>query len=86
MKHISPSLLPARAIDISSSEFRYCELTDLALFTREILLKIQGVSLGQLVRATGLSVRYVSQIRGGENVPHPQPLECVQGCTFRAAG
>jgi CRISPR-associated endonuclease Cas1 len=39
-------------------------------FTREILPGIQHVPLSQLMRATGLSLRYVSEIRQGAKVPH----------------
>src|SRR5262249_55303226 len=42
-------------------------LTDLSYFGREILPLIQNVPLSQLVKATGLSLRYVSQIRRGES-------------------
>jgi hypothetical protein len=33
---------------------------------------IQNVPLSRLAKATGLSLRYVSQIRRGEKVPHPR--------------
>jgi hypothetical protein len=46
-------------------EARYGKLTDLGAFEREVLPTIQQVPLSRLVRATGLSLRYVSQIRRG---------------------
>jgi CRISPR-associated endonuclease Cas1 len=45
---------------------------DRALFEREILPAIRQVPLRELMRATGLSLSYVSQIRRGEKVPHPR--------------
>jgi hypothetical protein len=53
-------------------EERHGKLVDLSAFGREILPSIQGVPLSQLQRATGLSLRYVSQIRRGEKTPHPR--------------
>ena len=50
---------------------RHGRLVDLSAFEREILPLIQSVPLSQLQRATGLSLRYVSQIRRGERTPHP---------------
>lgn len=57
---------------------RYGKLTDLSAFSREILTRIQAVPLSQLVRATGLSLRYVSQIRRGEKAPHPRHWEAIK--------
>jgi len=48
------------------------KLVDLSAFQRDILPIIQGVSLSQLQRTTGLSLRYVSLIRRGERTPHPR--------------
>ncbi len=48
------------------------KLVDISGFNREILPLIQGVPLSRLQRATGLSLRYVSQIRRGEKTPHPR--------------
>lgn len=50
----------------------YGKLVDLSAFDREILPLIQHISLSRLVRATGLSLRYVSQVRRGEKRPHPR--------------
>src|SRR5205085_2045415 len=44
---------------------------DPALFRGEILPAIAEVPLSRLVAATGLSLRYCSQIRRGERTPHP---------------
>ncbi len=51
---------------------RHGKLVDLSAFEREVLPLIQSVPLSRLQRATGLSLRYVSQIRRGEKTPHPQ--------------
>ncbi len=48
------------------------EPVDLSTFQREILPLIQSVPLSHLVKTTGLSLSYVSQIRRGERVPHPR--------------
>jgi hypothetical protein len=61
-----------RKREIADWEARYGQLVDLSAFEREILPLIREVPLSQLVRATGLSLRYVSQIRRGERVPHPK--------------
>jgi hypothetical protein len=51
---------------------RYGKLTDLSAFQSEILPLIEQVPLSRLQRASGLSLRYVSQIRRGERTPHPR--------------
>ena len=61
-----------RKAEIVAWESEYGKLIDLSAFEREILPKIQAVSLSRLQRATGLSLRYVSQIRRGEKRPHPR--------------
>jgi hypothetical protein len=47
---------------------------DMALpdYQRDIVPKLQHVSLNVLIRATGLSLRYCSLIRRGERIPHPR--------------
>jgi hypothetical protein len=47
-------------------------ITDPGLFTREILPLIQELPLSDLVRATGLTHGYLSQVRRGTKVPHPR--------------
>jgi hypothetical protein len=42
------------------------------LFAREILPAIQSLPLSELVRATGLTHRYLSKIRRGDKAPHPR--------------
>jgi CRISP-associated protein Cas1 len=42
------------------------------VFEREILPSLQSIPLAELQRATGLSHTYVSAIRRGKYVPHPQ--------------
>jgi hypothetical protein len=46
-------------------------IADAAVFAREILPAIQDVPLSELVRATGLTHSYLSQVRRGDKVPHP---------------
>jgi hypothetical protein len=46
------------------------KIVDPELFAREILPSLQGVPLSALVRATGLTYGYLSQIRSGKRVPH----------------
>jgi hypothetical protein len=52
-------------------EQEFGKVVDLTVFERGILPSIQGVPLSRLVKATGLSLRYCSQIRRGEKIPHP---------------
>ena len=59
-------------------ERQYGKIVDLTLFEREILPLIRDVPLSRLVKATGLSLRYCSQIRRGEKVPHPRHWEALQ--------
>jgi CRISPR-associated endonuclease Cas1 len=47
-------------------------IVDPEVFAREILPAIQGVPVSELVRATGLTVGYLSLIRRGAKVPHPR--------------
>ena len=61
-----------RKREIADWEARYGQLVDLSAFEREILPLILEVPLSRLVKATGLSLRYVSQIRRGHRVPHPK--------------
>jgi hypothetical protein len=55
------------------------EPADRAFFAREILPAFQQVPLRELMRATGLSLPYVSQIRRGEKVPHPRHWSALMG-------
>ena len=57
---------------VAEWETKYGKLTDMSAFDREILPLIQQVPLSRLMKATGLSLRYVSQIRRGEKRPHPR--------------
>jgi hypothetical protein len=74
-------MIAARKREISEWEERYGRLTDLGAFKREILPTIQAVPLSKLVRATDLSLRYCSQVRRGERIPHPRHWQ-----SFVAAG
>ena len=64
-------------------EERHGKLVDLSAFAREILPLIQSVPLSGLQRATGLSLRYVSQIRRGEKTPHPRHWDALSEAALR---
>jgi hypothetical protein len=68
------SAAPRRCASITAEchRARSEERGDPDLFAREVLPAIQEVSLRRLAAATGLSLRYVSLIRRGEQVPHPR--------------
>ena len=59
-------------------------VVDLSAFGREILPQIQHVTLSRLMKASGLSLRYCSQIRRGEKTPHPRHWKALEG-TVRPA-
>ena len=69
----------ARKAAVREWEKRHGKLVDLSAFGREILPLIQRVPLSQLQRSTGLSLRYVSQIRRGEKTPHPRHWAALSG-------
>jgi len=50
---------------------------DPEIFRREILPGLADVPLGAMMRATGLSKRYVWLIRRGGYVPHPRHWEAL---------
>jgi hypothetical protein len=52
---------------------------DPEVFRREILPQLQGVSLGVMAKATGLSEGYCSFIRRGLKVPHSRHWEALRG-------
>jgi hypothetical protein len=56
------------------------------VFEREILPGIQSIPLAELQRATGLSHTYVSAIRRGVYVPHPQHWPAFRHLTEASAG
>jgi hypothetical protein len=71
-----------RKAELAEWEQQYGKLVDLTAFQREILPLIQNVPLSRLAKTTGLSLRYVSQIRRGERTPHPRhgpSSECRAG-------
>jgi CRISPR-associated endonuclease Cas1 len=68
----------ARKAKIREWEKRHGKRRDLDTFERDVLPRIQNVSLSRLRRATGLSLRYVSQIRRGEKTPHPMHWEALR--------
>jgi hypothetical protein len=51
---------------------------DPAVFTREVLPGLREVSLSQMMRASGLSLRYCSVIRQGKYMPHPRHWEVLR--------
>lgn len=53
------------------------ERPDPEIFRHEILPGLADVPLGALMRATGLSKRYVWLIRQGGYVPHPRHWEAL---------
>lgn len=57
---------------------RHGESLDPERFKRKILPQIQGVPLKELRRRTGLSLRYCSLIRRGEQVPHRRHWEALR--------
>ena len=67
-----------RKASIRAWEERHGKLVDLSAFEREILPLIQNVTLSTLQRGTGLSLRYVSQIRRGEKTPHPRHWSAIR--------
>jgi CRISPR-associated endonuclease Cas1 len=50
---------------------------DPAEFRKKILPKLQRVPLGQMVKATGLSLIYCSLVRRGVYIPHPRHWEVL---------
>jgi hypothetical protein len=66
------TLAQSQTFSIAQWEAAYGRLNDLSSFERHILPLIRQVPLRRLMEATGLSLRYVSQIRRGERSPHPK--------------
>ena len=50
---------------------RFARPTDLGAFDRDILPALADVPPAELARATGLSVAYCRQVKGGQAKPHP---------------
>lgn len=62
------------------------DVQELQWFTRDILPKLQAVSLRELSRATGLTEGYCSFVRRGLKVPHRrhwQPLAALAATVRR---
>jgi hypothetical protein len=51
------------------------------IFEREILPRIRSVPLSDLVRATGLTHAYLSQVRRGVKTPHPRHWPALMHAT-----
>jgi hypothetical protein len=51
---------------------------DEAVFTNEILPRLQGLSLSALAAATGLSQQYCSLVRRGIRIPHRRHWESLR--------
>ena len=49
------------------------------LFAREILPRLAGVKLSEIVEATGMSKAFASQVRGGKFTPHVSTWESLAG-------
>ncbi len=58
---------------------QHVEPIDPDVFRREILPGLAGVSLADMVRATGLSQPYCAMIRRGERVPHARHWGVLRG-------
>ncbi|MFN0153438.1 MAG: CRISPR-associated endonuclease Cas1 [Gaiella sp.] len=71
----------ARKRAVREWDQEYGKLIDLSVFERDVLPLIQNVPLSRLQRATGLSLRYVSQIRRGEKTPHPRHWAAIETTT-----
>jgi CRISPR-associated endonuclease Cas1 len=56
---------------------------DPAEFRREILPELRSVSLGQMVKATGLSLIYCSLVRRGVYVPHARHWRALKSLVIR---
>ena len=52
--------------------------------TYTILPGLKAVPLGKLMRATGLSKRYLWLIRRGDFVPHPRHWDALRSVAFRS--
>ncbi|MGO8873431.1 MAG: CRISPR-associated endonuclease Cas1 [Acidimicrobiales bacterium] len=55
------------------------EAHDPAWFTRAVLPGLQGMSLTDIAKATGMSTSTASKVRAGRRVPHPRHWEALQG-------
>ncbi|MDR7578710.1 MAG: CRISPR-associated endonuclease Cas1 [Armatimonadota bacterium] len=51
---------------------------DPEVFRREILPGLQSLTVSQIARAAGISLRYASLIRSGQKVPHPRLWQVLQ--------
>jgi CRISPR-associated endonuclease Cas1 len=78
--------ISSRKREIAEWERRHGKLIDLTAFEHEILPLIREVPLSALVRATGLSLRYCSQIRRGEKTPHPRHWQALRAVEDAASG
>ncbi|MFL5961683.1 MAG: CRISPR-associated endonuclease Cas1 [Gaiellaceae bacterium] len=67
-----------RKREIREWEAQYGRVIDLTVFSDQILPLIEAVPLSRLVRATGLSLRYCSQVRRGEKTPHPRHWDALR--------
>lgn len=50
---------------------------DQAWLLREVMPRLDGYSLSQIAKATGLSLAACSRIRAGTRVPHPRHWEAL---------
>ena len=75
----------ARKREAREWDEQHGKLVDLSAFQRDILPLIQNVPLSRLQRATGLSPRYVTLIRRGDQTPHPRHWQALLAATAAAS-
>lgn len=64
--------------DAAQWEEEHTESAGAETFTRDVLPRLQGVSLRTIMGATGLSLRYSSLIRRGERIPHVRHWQALR--------
>ncbi len=77
--------LVKRRQDQAAWEAEHSAEADPEEFQREIQPYLQGITLGAMAKATGLSEQYCSLIRRGLKVPHRRHWEQLQHLTDRSA-
>ena len=68
-----------RQLAIQEWEKRNGRSWDVEVFRREILPRLQGVTVAKTATATGLSIQYCSRVRRTLNVPHPLHWQALAG-------
>jgi CRISPR-associated endonuclease Cas1 len=75
------SSLSMRQEEAKAFERKSVTLPSAEIFEREILPRLQSVTVPAMARATGLTRAYCSMIRRGVYVPHPRHWEVLRGLT-----